>query len=173
MIQQLNKLFIDRYTKFFEDLNKNVYSLNKDDNNTYLVPVVKVGTGGITKLNVNNDVQQLNNPTIVRTELTSVLADMRVYRIAVPLSEVEVMIKNQYYFNHFFDSVLNQALNTLAKEIGSPDTLRWGTSYVTFLRPGSRTDVFTELTVGTSTDDYYELRLYTDLASNTVVTKVN
>lgn len=166
MITKLDELFKKRYTKFFEDMNKNVYPSIKDENSNYMVPVVSLGKGGLEKK--GSEVKA--STAIVSTKLTPVLESVYNYKIAVPVSEVEIALKNEYYFNHYFDSILNSALANLAKEIGDSNSLKWGDHYVRFTRPDGT--VFKEMSVGTASDDFYELNLTSDLASNTIVQKI-
>jgi len=167
LLKTLDKLFIERYSEKFVELNKNVYTVINEEG-TYEVPVPTLGPGGGTLANGSPTAVKLEPPAVVKVQHKRMEAANAIYRIAVPRYECEVAAKKPEYFNYLFDSIVNKAIDNYNATFGGSNKVRFGTNYCTYERPGKPTTIFVDLDGG----DYLEFRLYGSWASDVEVPKV-
>jgi hypothetical protein len=152
MKSKMDTMFIARYSKYFAELNSKVL-IYPYENGGYPVPTIKLGEGGLTMLPNTNDALQLQPPAMVSLQMENIPATKPVYRIAIPISEIETANNNPDYFNTLMDSVLKQALTNYFNTFGNASVPRYGTNFVNFFLLGKDNEVFIDL------GEHYELRL--------------
>lgn len=167
LLSNLDRLFIERYSKSFAELNKNIY-ITLLEEGTFEVPVPTLGPGGGTLVTGAGDggVYKLESPAVVKVQHKRMEAANAIYRIVVPRYECEVAANKPEYFNYLFDSVIYKAIINYNSTFGGDNKIRFGTSYCTYERPTG--GIFYDLDGG----DYLEFRLFGQWASDKEVTKV-
>jgi hypothetical protein len=168
LFETLDRLFIERYSKTFAELNKNIYTTALEEG-TFEVPVPTLGLGGGTLALGSPESLKLEPPAVVKVQHKRMEAANAIYRIAMPRYECEVAASKPEYFNYLFDSSVNKAIVNYNSTFGGPDKVRFGTTYCTYLKPGNSETIFADLDGG----DYLEFRLFGQWASDKEVTKVN
>lgn len=168
LLSTLDRLFIERYSKQFAELNKNIYTTVLEEG-TFEVPVPTLGPGGGTLITGAEGAHKLEPPAVVRVQHKRMEAANAIYRIAVPRYECEVAAVKPEYFNYLFDSIVNRAIANYNATFGGIDKIRFGKTYCTYLRPGNSETIFADLDGG----DYLEFRLFGQWASDKEVTKLN
>lgn len=161
MLVKLNSMFNKRYGQRIADMNRNVY-ISQKENGMYDVPVPILGEGGGTVVMEHEDAVKLNSPAVATVKNKKMYAMTCVYRIALSRNECEVAVNKPEYFNFFFDTIINKAINNYNHTFGGEDKVRFGTVYCSAERPGSKNLCITDLDGG----DFLELRLYGNWASD-------
>ena len=128
LIQNLNKKLTEKYSGVFAELNRGVYIAAKLDNGNFEAPTISLSGGGATVL-ITKD-QELNKAAEVSVSMTELLPIDVIYRILLPLNEVEIADKNPAYFDYFFGKVLQKALTNYKAAFGNPSDVRFGQSFV-------------------------------------------
>lgn len=161
LIEKLTKMFEERYAKQFAELNKNLVEVPRDEKGRFKAPVIKLGSGGGTLLSDNSDGAKLNAPAVVEVSNKPTKPFSMVYRIAVPLYELEIAADKPSYFNHLMDTVLTQAVANFKHTVGGDENImRFGEVYCTYKQPGNK--VFEVL------GEHLEVRLYGSWSSGIV-----
>lgn len=128
----LNKKFTEKYAKTIAELNKGVYLAALQDDGTYEAPSIKVGPLGGTVNPEKDDIGmlKLNPPAPVSVVMAKKKPIDVIYRLGLPLSELEIADKNDAYFDYFFNTLLKTVLSNYAATVGSPEDVRFGSHYI-------------------------------------------
>lgn len=161
-IDKLTSMFKARYSKLFMDLNKNVYLAALTENGTYEAPSINLGVGGFTNVQASPDPVELAVPAVVDISTVAHKSTLSVYRVAIPAAELSIAHEKPEYFNYLMDRVLGEAIvryREMSKT--NENVLRFGTCFCSPILPSG--GVFRLLN-----DDYLELRLYGQWATNEI-----
>lgn len=134
-MSKLESMFKTRFSKMETELNKNVYIAAKTDSGNYEVPLVKVGSGGGT---ITSKPVDLVEPAKVRLSHEEVKPFGISYRLAIPNDELRIAAGKPEYFNYLMDAIINKAVGNYRVTVGDENKVRFGTKYLTFLRPDGR-----------------------------------
>ena len=127
-----------RYTKQFDELNKNVYLSAVDDNGYFEAPVVSIAPGGASQFVTGeprlDEFNKRAKPAKVEVELKKLKSVKTYYGLKIPYQELEIAAQNEAYFNYLMDSVLSKAVSNYVATWGSTDVVRFGSKYISFGR---------------------------------------
>jgi hypothetical protein len=154
MLTKLKDQFGKRYGQQLADLNKNVYISAKNDKGSFEIPVVTLGKGGGTVIDVDSDAVTLNAPAMVSLTFKNMKPYRLVYRVAVPASECQIAANKPEYFNYLFDAVMTSAIGNYKATVGGHDKVRFGTKYI-------------DASLTQPNDEYVEIRFTGEWAGDT------
>jgi hypothetical protein len=157
MLEMLDKMFIKHYKATFDHLNRNVFEVPYE-NGSFEAPTVQKFGSGVTKVsNATVDPVPLHPPMRVAVVRRPVKAVVAVQRVAVPIDELEIALKNEAYFIYLMNSVITQAVSEYKAAFGSDAQARFGNMFCSPFHPDSDTaNIFRESTL----DGHYEFKLY-------------
>lgn len=157
---KLNELFKKRFTKMFAAINSSIYPAEKTQDGNFNVPAITIlGRGGTAWTGNSNAVLKLNPPARVNLEYKKFKPFSLVYRIAIPISELEIAVKNEQYFNYLMDRVVKAGLSNYRATVGDENQVRFGSFYCTFEPPTG------EVFMDSGDGEHLELRLRGEWAS--------
>lgn len=133
MAEKANKLLFSRYAKKLAELNQNMFAAALNDAGELEVPVIEIAGGGGFLIGPTSDDQpKLPPPAAVSVKLRPQKPVKALYRLFLPLSEIQTALNQPGYFNYFFDQVLSIALGRYTHTFGKPSDPRFGVSFVSF-----------------------------------------
>lgn len=141
IITELGKRFHARYAKTFASMNGKI--IKSVDDGGYPVPRPVLSDGGFHEV-VGDDPLPVPTGMAEKDEgqVAKVKAGVEKYKplktryvVRVPWVHVEETFNNIEYFNLYFDSVVQQALNNYVKKYGSQNDPRYGECFVDYVSP--------------------------------------
>ena len=133
---ELEKKIRSRYTKLLAEYSKNVKPIpliQENGKSYYEVPEVVIQGNPFTVVDFNADATLLANTATASVVLVKKKPLHIATRVLIDYNEAQIALKDDSYFNHFFDGVINDIVNKLATKIGRPELLRHGDTYFTIL----------------------------------------
>lgn len=130
MLEKLDQLFRENFTKTISDLNSAMYIAAKGDDGLYEVPTpVILGRGGTAWTGHPDATIQLNPAAVVKMEFKKFKPFKIIYRIQIPTTELEIALTNKQYFVYLMSKVLKNALSNYKATVGGPEIVRFGDFY--------------------------------------------
>jgi hypothetical protein len=135
LLEQLNTKFFKRYENLIKDLNQFVNETPLVEYNSksgYNIPNISIDGDGSLLVTNEQAAVQLPPHSRVRVNVNFNEAVMPVMRTAINLSEIELAMNNDKYFNYLFDAVIDELMRKYREKFGAYDLLRFGEFYAKF-----------------------------------------
>jgi len=130
-VETLNKLLFTRYAKKLAELNKNIWPAPKNDAGELEVPTIDIGPGGGALIGpTDDDNKKLPPPAQVTVKVRAQRPSRPLYRVFIPITEIDAATNTPSYANYLFDKIMSVALSRYAYTYGTPEEGRFGECYV-------------------------------------------